>query len=91
MNAPPHPGAAFYEALQKHQVKVADAARRLRYSRSYLSGVVNCRKPIRADLAVRLERAGLSTARFWLSMQSAYDQWEAEQADQPEVERITAT
>lgn len=52
--------------------------------------MVNCRKPIRADLAVRLERAGLSIAKFWLSMQSAYDQWEAEQVDQPEVERIAA-
>ncbi|WP_309737218.1 hypothetical protein [Pseudomonas sp. SORGH_AS_0199] len=52
--------------------------------------MVNCRKPIRADLVVRLERAGLSIAKFWLSMQSAYDQWEAEQVDQPEVERIAA-
>ncbi|MBA1260679.1 HigA family addiction module antidote protein [Pseudomonas psychrotolerans] len=90
MHSPPHPGAVLETVLDETPIKIAEAARKLHFSRVYLSGVVNCRKPIRADLAVRLERAGLSTARFWLSMQSAYDQWEAEQAEQPEVERIAA-
>jgi len=90
MHSPPHPGAVLETVFEETPIKIAEAARRLHFSRVYLSGVVHGRKPIRADLAVRLERAGLSTARFWLSMQAAYDQWQAEQTEQPAVERIAA-
>ena len=44
--------------------------------------------PVSPDLAVRLERAGVSTARLWLSMQSAYDLWQAEHREQPVIERF---
>ncbi len=39
-------------------------------------------------MAVRLERAGIGKARMWLAMQSAYDLWQAEHREQPEVERL---
>jgi plasmid maintenance system antidote protein VapI len=45
-------------------------------------------KPVSPDLAVRLERAGVSTAQLWLSMQSAYDLWQAEHREQPLIERF---
>jgi len=90
MHNPPHPGAVLETVLEETPISIAEAARKLNLSRGFLSSVVNCRKPVRADLAVRLERAGLSTARFWLAMQAGYDQWEAEQVLHPEIERIAA-
>lgn len=90
MHNPPHPGAVLETVLDETPITISEAARKLNLSRGFLSAVVNGRKPVRADLAVRLQRAGLSTARFWLSMQAAYDQWEAEQVAHPEVERIAA-
>lgn len=90
MHNPPHPGAVLKTVLGATPIAVSEAARKLNISRSLLSAVVNGRKPVRAELAMRLERAGLSTACFWLSMQSIYDQWKAEQIGYPEVGRITA-
>jgi addiction module HigA family antidote len=90
MHNPPHPGAVLETVFEDTPITVSEAARKLNLSRGFLSSVVNGRKPVRADLAVRLERAGLSTARFWLAMQAAYDQWQAEQFEHPEVQRIVA-
>lgn len=90
MHNPPHPGPVLETVFEDTPITVSEAARKLNLSRGFLSAVVNGRKPVRADLAVRLERAGLSTARFWLAMQAAYDQWQAEQVEHPEVERIVA-
>ena len=42
-------------------------------SRVALSRVLNGRAGISPDLAVRLERAGVSTARFWMNLQAQYD------------------
>ncbi len=41
-------------------------------------------------LAVRLERAGAGTARHWLAMQTAYDLWQAEHSEQPEVRQLAS-
>jgi plasmid maintenance system antidote protein VapI len=51
-------------------------------------GLLATDKPVSPDLAVRLERAGVSTAQLWLSMQSAYDLWQAEHREQPLIERF---
>ncbi|MGT2457775.1 helix-turn-helix transcriptional regulator [Cupriavidus basilensis] len=40
---------------------------------------------ISPDLAVRLERAGVSTARFGMALQANYEMSLAEQRAQPEV------
>ncbi|MCA2374671.1 hypothetical protein ATU3B_23880 [Agrobacterium genomosp. 3 str. CIP 111-78] len=50
---------------------------RLRCRQNYLSCT--------SDLAVRLGRAGVSTARAWLAMQSNYDLAQAMKREQPPV------
>lgn len=90
MHNPAHPGAVIQEMLPELNIKIAELARRLTFSREMLSKVINGRAAVSPDLAVRLERAGLSTARFWLSMQMAYDLWQAEHREQPHVERLVA-
>ena len=54
-------------------LSVTEAAERLSMSRVALSRVLNGRAAISPGLAVRLERAGVSTARFWLALQSNHD------------------
>ena len=86
MKTHPHPGELLREdVLLPLGVEVTEAARRLGLSRTALSRVVNGHAGISADLAVRLERAGVSTARFWMALQSNYELSRAEQRDQPEV------
>ena len=82
----PHPGELLREdVLQSLGIEVTDAAHRLGMSRTSLSRVINGHAGISPDLAVRLERAGVSTARFWLTLQANYDLSRAEQRAQPNV------
>ena len=69
-------------------MEVTDAAQRLGMSRTSLSRVINGHAGISPDLAVRLERAGVSTARFWMTLQANYELSQAELREQPEVRRF---
>ncbi len=82
----PHPGELLREdVLVPLGIEVTDAAHRLGMSRTTLSRVINGHAGISPDLAVRLERAGVSTARFWMTLQSNYELSLAEQRDQPKI------
>lgn len=61
---------------------------RLGMSRVALSRVLNWRAAVSPDLAVRLERAVISTASAWLTMQANYDVAQAIQHEHPTVRRL---
>ncbi|MDY0832289.1 HigA family addiction module antitoxin [Pseudomonas sp. SED1] len=89
MHNPPHPGGILLEdVIPALGITITEMARRLGFARETLSRILHGHAPISPDLAVRLERAGISKARLWLSMQSAYDLWQAEHRDQPKIERF---
>jgi addiction module HigA family antidote len=82
----PHPGELLREdVLIPLELTVSEAASRLGMSRVSLSRVVNGRAGISPDLAIRLERAGVSTARFWMNLQSNYELDEASKRLQPSI------
>lgn len=86
MKFPVHPGELLREeVIAALQLSVTEAAERLGLSRVALSPVLNGRAGISPDLALRLERAGVSTARAWLAMQSNYDLAQAMKREQPPV------
>lgn len=89
MHNPPHPGEVLKEdVIAPLGLSVTEAAARLAMSRVAFSRVLNCRAGISPDLAVRLEQAGVSTARAWMAMQANYDLWQAMQHKQPSVRRL---
>lgn len=89
MHNPPHPGEILKEdVLAPLNLSVTEAAERLAMSRVAFSRVLNGKAGISPDLALRLERAGVSTARAWLVMQANYDLWQAMQHKQPPVRRL---
>jgi antitoxin HigA-1 len=91
MKTPPHPGIMLRnDVLEPLGLGVTQAARKLGMSRVALSRVVNGRAGISPDLAIRLERAGVSTARFWMGLQTNYELAAALRQDQPEVEKLAA-
>jgi addiction module HigA family antidote len=82
----PHPGELLREdVLVPLRIEITEAADRLGMSRTALSRVVNGRAGISPDLAVRLERAGVSTARFWMTLQANYELSLARKREQPNV------
>ena len=88
---PPHPGLMLRaDVLEPLGLGVTEAARKLSMSRVALSRVVNGRAGISPDLAIRLERAGVSTARFWMGLQSNHDLAIALSHKQPPVDRLAA-
>jgi antitoxin HigA-1 len=91
MKSPPHPGLMLRaDVLEPLGLGVTEAAQKLGMSRVALSRVVNGRAGISPDLAIRLEQAGVSTARFWMGLQSNYDLAAAMATKQPPVERLMA-
>lgn len=76
----PHPGTILREEVLKPlNLTVGEVADRLGMARASISRVINGRSAISYDLAVRLEAAGVSTARFWAWLQCEYDLEKARQ------------
>ena len=76
----PHPGEILREdVLMPLEIDVTDAANRLGIARSTLSRIINGHSGISPLLALRLEKAGVSTARFWMTLQANYELAKAEQ------------
>ncbi|MDE1160371.1 MAG: HigA family addiction module antitoxin [Acidobacteriaceae bacterium] len=89
LNKRTHPGALLkHDVFEPLKMSVTEAADRLGISRVTLSRVLNERAALSADLACRLELAGVGKARFWLDMQVAYDLHIAEKLKPRSVKKI---
>ena len=78
---PCHPGEILREeVILALGISVTEAAARLGVSRVALSRVVNEKAAISSDLAIRLEQAGVSEAKLWLTLQLNYDLAQARQS-----------
>ncbi len=89
MRDPVHPGELLREdVLAELGLSVSEAASRLGISRVTLSRVLHGHAAISPNLAVRLEEAGVGSARAWLAMQSAHDLAAERAAGTPKVRRL---
>lgn len=90
MHNPPHPGEVLQDTVLRSDggLTVTEFARRLGVSRVALSRVVNGRAAVSAELAIRLSAALGGSAESWLSMQSAYDLWQAQKRRRPKIQRL---
>ncbi len=80
MHNPAHPGEVIRElCLKPLDLTVTDAAEGLGVTRKTLSDLLNGHSGVSPDMAIRLEKAGWSTADHWLRMQMQRDLWEARQ------------
>ena len=70
----PHPGHTIKDAcLDAVGLNVTEGAKLLGVARHTLSRVINGRSGISPEMAIRLEKAGWSTADHWIRLQGAYD------------------
>ena len=85
---PVHPGEILREDLMKPLgLSINRLARDLRVPVTRISEIVNGRRGISADTALRLARYFDSTARFWLNLQTAYDLEVAARASAERIKR----
>jgi len=86
MHNPPHPGEVLKELwLEPADVTVTAAALALGCSRKHVSGIINGRAAITADMALRLAAWLKTTPESWLTMQAAWDLWHAAKMERPKI------
>lgn len=75
---PTHPGQVFLEDfLMPLGISQKDAAERLRISYPRMNEIVNGKRTVTPDTALRFARFTDSEAEFWLNLQQAVDLWDA--------------
>lgn len=90
MKNPPHPGRIVrQECLDPLGLNVTDGAKALGVSRHALSELVNQRRGVSPEMAIRLAKAFGSAPAVWAGLQLDYDMAEAmRHADSIKVERV---
>jgi len=74
MKNPPHPGkVVLAECIEPLRLSITDAALALGVTRNTLSELVNGRRGISPEMAVRLETVFGGSAESWLLQQAQYD------------------
>jgi addiction module HigA family antidote len=74
MKNPPHPGAVvLHDCIEPLGLTITDAAAALKVTRTTLSELVNAKRGISPQMAVRLEQVFGGSAESWLLQQVQYD------------------
>lgn len=75
---PTHPGEVFLEDfLTPLGITQKEAAERLRISYPRMNEIVNGKRTVTPDTALRLGRFTGTEPEFWLNLQQAVDLWDA--------------
>lgn len=74
---PTHPGAVLAEAVAATGLPKTKIASKLGISRQHLYDIMEERKPVTPNVAVRLGKMFGNGAEVWVRMQAAYDLWHA--------------
>lgn len=90
MRNPPHPGRIVKECLEPLGLSVTEAAKKLGVSRVALSEIVNERRGVSPEMAIRLSKAFGSRPEIWAGLQMQFDLAQAmKNADRIKVNRLT--
>ena len=88
MKNPPHPGAiVLHDCIEPLGISITDAAAALGVSRNSLSELINAKRGISPEMAVRLSKAFGGSAESWLTQQLHYDLAQVS-ADKIKVRRL---
>jgi len=74
-----HPGEHLAEELSALEMSAAELARQLGVPANRITEILNGRRAITGDSALRLAHFFGTTAELWLNLQSLYEIWVAEQ------------
>lgn len=74
MKNPPHPGGlVFRQCIEPLGLSIADAATALGVARTRLSALINGKRGISPEMAVRISKVFGGSAESWLLQQAHYD------------------
>jgi antitoxin HigA-1 len=84
---PIHPGELLRDELNEIGVSLNELGRALRVPMNRISAIVNGKRAITVDTAMRLARYFGTSPQYWLNLQSAYDLEVAEREIRPQIEK----
>ena len=84
---PIHPGKILKEDLADVGISINQLGRDLRVPVNRISEIVNGKRGITADTALRLARYFGNSARYWMNLQTLYDLEVAESTKYDEIQR----
>ena len=85
---PIHPGELLRDELGEIGVSLNELARALRVPMNRISAIVNGKRAITVDTAMRLARYFGTSPQYWLNLQVAYDLEVAGQEIQPQINQL---
>ena len=83
---PIHPGELLRDELNEIGVSLNELARDLRVPMNRISAIVNGKRAITVDTAMRLARYFGTSPQYWLNLQNAYDLEVADREMRPQIE-----
>ena len=83
-----HPGEHLAEELKELGMSAAELARQLDVPTNRITQILNGRRAITGDTALRLAHFFGTTAEFWLNLQSLYEIRLAEQKSGKSIEAL---
>ena len=85
---PIHPGETLREDLEEIRMSAPELARRIEVPVNRITEILDGRRAITGDTALRLGRFFGTSGEFWLNLQMLYDLRLAEQQNGAEIVRL---
>lgn len=74
-----HPGSLLKEEIEAREISANQLALALRVPSGRITDILNGKRAITPDTALRLARYFGNSAQFWLNMQTSYDLYVAQE------------
>ncbi len=85
---PIHPGETLREDLEELGMSAAELARRIEVPVNRIAEILNGRRAVTGDTALRLARFFGTSGEFWLNLQKLYELRLAERKNGAEIARL---
>lgn len=86
---PVHPGEVISDVLADLEITQTAFAEILGVSRRTVNEIIQGRRPITVDMAIRIGKALGNGPQLWLNLQQKVDIWDAIQANQDEYSKVS--
>jgi addiction module HigA family antidote len=85
---PVHPGEVIADALEELEMTQTSFAEVLGVSRRTINQIIQGRRPVTVDMALRIGKALGNGPQLWLNLQQKVDIWDALQTHKEDYEKV---
>lgn len=86
---PVHPGEVISDVLEDLEMTQTSFAEILGVSRRTVNEIIQGRRPVTVDMAIRIGKALGNGPQLWLNLQQKVDIWDAIQAHEKDYSKVT--